>query len=104
MSRPTVLLPRGSTSVRLLQPDVDFMKNMALRLGTVNAGFAELVSDARTLYGLPEAARLVLEADREAAGIPTQREYIVHLLMARFRERVLAERPARDSAPHRRHG
>lgn len=45
-----------------------------------------VLTDSFTLFNLPAAARLVLEADMARNGMEEQRDYVIWLLVGRLRE------------------
>jgi hypothetical protein len=92
-----------SSSERLMQTFrmprelVTFLKGEATQRGVdLTSHVNRLLDGVRTWFGLPHAATVLLEADREALGLGRY-EYLLHLLYQRSLE--LREKPPAFDAP-----
>jgi hypothetical protein len=63
---------------------------------TITSAVRQLIWDSLHLFDLPQPIKAQLEADMEALGMATQRDYIVWLLVGRHTQ-LAAARP-RDAA------
>jgi hypothetical protein len=62
---------------------------------TLTAAVRRLVHDRLTLFEMPLPSRAVLLREMEQLGVTSQRDYIVWLLMERYRQIVSQERGGR---------
>ena len=106
MPTPEPLSPRNVYAMpekimqtfRLRADLVAYLKAESRRCGLDATAFVTRVLDGfRTHYGLPRAARAVLEEDRQALGMEPD-EYLLHVLFQRQLE--IRERGAGVDAPH----
>lgn len=85
-------MPAPTTTEKLMQTFrmertlVTFLKSEAARNGLdLTAHVTRILEGVRTWFGLPAAATMLLEADRETLGLQ-RHEYLLHLLYQRTLE------------------
>ncbi len=88
-------------SFRFTPEQAAILKEEAKRLGSTTAFVRELIEDHRTMFGLPSIQVEVLEADMQNLKIPTNREYIRHLLALRYQTLLEERGSGRKSAGKR---
>ena len=95
MSRTRSAIPKISTTVRLSPEDFEWLSVRGRSRGALNDAVRELVRDARTCFGLPEAISERLAQD--ACGREL-RDYVIEQLCRRYQELVRADLEAQKEA------
>ncbi len=101
MPRTASIIDAVTLTVRIPSSDASWISKEGKVAGNTALFLRQLVTDARTFYGMPEPIREVLAADAKSAG-KNQRDYVIELLTKRYEELLRVRIRSEGSTSSRR--